>query len=83
MGVWLGAGVADELLDEVLDELLEELLETEPGALNVMLENVHEFLGSSGLLSPSSSSKESGARVHAGPSSDVSVLVLVNVVVVS
>lgn len=49
----------------------------------VLLANVVDLLsGSSGLLSPSSSSRDSGARVHAGPS-EVSVLVFVTVVVVS
>ena len=64
--------------DELLDDTSEELFEVD----EPMLEYVHVFDGSSGLLFPSSSSKESGARVHAG-ASEVSVLVLVTVVVVS
>jgi hypothetical protein len=95
MGTWLGAGFADEvddgepledvldeLLDEVLDELEETVFEVELSKSVVLLVNVHVFNGSSGLLFPSSSSKDSGARVHAG-ASEVSVLVPVFVVVVS
>lgn len=49
----------------------------------VLLANVLDVLsGSPGSLSPSSSSKDSGARVHAGPY-EVSVFVRVTVVVVS
>ena len=49
----------------------------------VLLTNVLDVLkGSPGSLSPSSSSKDGGARVHAGPS-DLSVFVPVTVVVVS
>lgn len=70
----------EDLLDdeELLDDTLEELFEVD----EPMLEYVHVFDGSSGLLFPSSSSKESGARVHAG-ASEVSVPVVVSVVVVS
>lgn len=56
-------------VDEVLDEVIE-------GLLDMLAKLVDVLKGSFGLLSPSSSSNESGARVHAG-ASDVAVLVSV------
>jgi hypothetical protein len=59
-------------------------LEVELANIVVLLANMLDVSNneSSGLLFPSSSSRESGARVHAG-ASEVSVLVPVFVVVVS
>jgi hypothetical protein len=63
---------------------LDALLEVELAEIVVLLAIMLDVSNneSSGLLFPSSSSRESGARVHAG-ASDVSVFVPVLVVVVS